>query len=701
MIDKIARWITRHTKLVILIAVLLLIPSAIGAVMTKVNYDLLSYLPNDLDSVQGQEVLDKTFHNAASSVLVIDSMPDKDIAVLKEKVQNVKGVSNVIYLRDLLDMGIPESILPDAIKDVFYSKDGKSQLLMVQYEKGGSDKETMQSIADIRSVLNKQCFLSGISVVAKDTEDLVASQLPIYVGLAVLLALIAMTLTMESWVLPEVFMLGIGFAVVYNFGTNVFLGQVSYITNSIAAVLQLGVTMDYSIFLIDRYEEQKLVHADRRDAMASAISRTFVSLTGSSLTTIFGFLALCFMRLTLGRDIGLVMAKGVVFGVLTVVILLPALILAFDKPIHRWKHKSLIPSFNGLNKFLIKHNKFFMVIFLLLFIPAVFTQSKAPTYYNLVKALPDSLPSIVSLNKMKADFDMVTTHFVVVDDSLSDHDLAEMALKMQDVDGVATVLSLNRFVGPAIPSGFLPDEIKEICKKDGKQMIMINSKYESATTEENAQIAQLNSILKSYDKNGMMTGEGVLTSDLVTIADKDFKTTSLISVAAIFIIVALIFKSLTVPTVVVAAIELAIFINEGIPFFTGIAVPFIAPIVIGCVQLGATVDYAILLTTRFREEIQNGETRKNAILIAANAADRSILTSSLVFFCATVGVYLVCDIEIIRSICSMLARGAVISGVIIIGLLTPVLYTCEKVLSKTSIGWRYPKVKKNKHNSEK
>lgn len=545
----------------------------------------------------------------------------------------------------------------------------------------------MKAIGEIRSLMNKQCFLSGLSTISLDTKELADSEAPIYIAIAIALAMVAMTLSLKSWILPWVLLLGLSLAVVYNFGTNIFFGQISYITQCIAAILQLGVTMDYSVFLVDRYEEEREKGGDHRDAMARAVSNTFLSLSGSSLTTIFGFLALCFMRLTLGRDIGLVMAKGVVLGVITVVIVLPALILAFDKPIHRFTHRSLIPSFNRMNSFILKHRRVLIAVGLLIAIPACIGQNNVTKYYNIDRGLPQDLPSIVSLNKMKDAFNMATTHFVIVDDTLPASKLTEMSAKLEQVDGIETVLSYNKFLGPAIEDSFVPEEIKEICKKDGKQLLMINSSFSAATEEENEQIDEMTAIVKSYDSGGMITGEGPLTKDLTTIADKDFIVTSILSTLAIFIIVAICFKSLTIPIVVVGSIELAIFINEAIPFFTGTVIPFIAPTVISCVQLGATVDYAILLTTRFREELQRGHDRMNAMRIAANAADRSIMSSALVFFCATFGVYLTCNIEMIKSICSMLARGSVISAIVIFFFLTPLLLVCERIISKTSLSW--------------
>lgn len=688
MINKFSRWLTHHTKLILVIAFLLLIPSAIGYFNTYVNYDILSYLPDGLDSVKGQQVLDETFHNSASSVLIVEDMAAKDVSSLKEKIAQVEGVHQVTWIDDILDIGVPADILPDEIKNVFYSPKTNATMMLVQYDHSSASDETMKAIGDIRSLMNKQCFLSGLSAISLDTRELADSEAPIYIAIAIALAMVAMTLSLKSWLLPWVLLLGLSLAVVYNFGTNVMFGQISYITQCIAAILQLGVTMDYSVFLVDRYEEERKKGGDHRDAMARAVSKTFLSLSGSSLTTIFGFLALCFMRLTLGRDIGLVMAKGVVLGVLTVIIVLPALILTFDKPIYRFTHKNLIPRFDRMNSFILRHRRALIAIGLVIAIPACIGQSNIPKYYNVDRGLPQDLPSLVSLDKMKNEFNMATTHFIIVDDSLPAGKLSELSNRLEQVDGIESVLSYNKFLGPAIEDSFIPEEIREICKKDGRQMLMLNSSYSAATTEENAQIDAITAIVKACDSGGLVTGEGPLTKDLTTIADTDFNVTSILSTLAIFLIVAICFKSLSIPIVVVGSIELAIFINESIPFFTGTVIPFIAPTVISCVQLGATVDYAILLTTRFREELQRGHDRMAAMRIAANAAGRSILSSALVFFCATFGVYLTCNIEMIKSICSMLARGSIISAVVIFFFLAPLLLACEQIISKTSLGWK-------------
>lgn len=689
MLLRFANWITHHTKLVILVAFALLVPSFFGFVGTRVNYDILTYLPENLDSAQGEKILDETFHQAASCMLIVEDMPAKDVDKLKDKINQIDGVQ-AFWISDVLGTEIPPDILPDVIKNVFFSPTTNSTMMIVQLSSGMADDATMDAIDAIKQVTGEQCFLSGMSVLNKDIRDLVEQQVPFYILIAVGLALAAMFLTMKSWVLPFVFLAGIGLAVAYNFGTNVFFGQISYITQAIAAILQLGVTMDYSIFLIDRYDEQKQIYPDKRDAMATAIKATFTSLSGSSLTTIFGFLALCFMQLTIGRDIGLVMAKGVMLGVLTVVLVLPALILTFDRLIHRFEHRTFIPNFGRLNQFLAKHHKGVTVVFFLLFIPAVFMKSQAPMYYDMMRSMPEDMPSVIGINKMKDEFNMATTHFVIVDDNLPAKELTAMAEELENVEGVTAVLSLNTFVGPAVDEEMIPDEIRSICTAAGKQMIIVNSEYESTTDEESKQLDQMNSVIKAHDPTGMITGEGALMDDLIQIGDRDIHMTGIISIAAIFIIIAILFRSISVPVITVAAIELAININEGVPYLTGNAVPFIAPIVIGCVQLGATVDYAILLTTRFREERQKGLSRQEAMIVAANSADRSVFTSALVLFCATIGVYALCDIEMISSICAMLARGSIISAVVIIFFLGPVLITLEKVIDKTTYHWLSP-----------
>ena len=678
---RIAKFIAYHPKTITIIAVLLLIPAAIGYINTFVNYDILSYLPGDLDSVKGENELDETFNSASMSFLVIEDMPSKDVAALKEKIAKVDNVSSVIWVNDIADISIPQEIIPQAVKDIFYSKDGKCTMMLIQYKYKAVTDETMKAIEDVRGLLNNQCFLSGMGVIMKDTRDLADSQAPVFIAIA----LVVMTFCMESWVEPWVLLAALCMAVVYNMGTNLIFGQISYITQCIAAILQLGVTMDYSVFLIDRFEEEK--------PMASAIQGAFLSLSGSSLTTIFGFLALCFMDLSLGKDIGLVMAKGVVFGVLTVTIVLPALVLQCDKIIHKYRHRSFIPKFDKLNNFVVNHKKVWVAIFVVLFIPSYIMQSNVNVYYSMDKMLPDDIGCIAALDKMKDEFNMATSHFIIVDDSLDASDLVKMENEIKDTAGVTNMVAYNNFVGSGIPDSMIPDELKSIAKSGGRQMILVNTSYVAATDECNEQLTKINNIVKKYDKNGYVTGEGAMYKDLIDITDHDFKLTSVLSILSIFILIAIIFKSISIPTILVMSIELAIFVNKAISFATGTTLSFIAPTIIGCVQLGATVDYAILLTTRFREEMRNGHNKLDAIKIAANASDRSIFQSALVFFGATFGVFLTCDIKIVKEVCLLLARGSLISAGVIVFMLTPLLLVLEGMIEKTTYDFLGKKLK--------
>ena len=694
MLSRLAKILTRHPSVILTVAVLLLIPSVVGYAKTRVNYDILSYLPKDLESTQGEDVLEDTFHDAATSMIVIDGMPSKDVSALKEKIKQVPGVNSAVWVDDIADISVPKEMLPDILKDTFYS--GDSTLMLVTYDGAASSDETLVALSGVRKLLDGKCFLSGISAITKDTKNLTDQELPVYVSLAVLLSIAAMMLCMESWILPLVFLLGIGFAVLYNFGTNFFLGDVSYVTQAIAGILQLGVTMDYSIFLINRYDEEKPKFSDRRDAMASAIVRTFTSLAGSSLTTIAGFFALCFMQLTLGMNIGIVMMKGVLLGVLTTVTVLPSLILVFDKPIHRFTHRSLIPNFDKGADFIFRHRKAFLTLGILLIVPAIWTQAHTEVYYDLAQSLPQDLPSIVATNKLKNTFDMSTTHFIIADDSLPSYQVKSMVSEIKKLDGVKSTLAYSDLIGPAVPDDFIPQEVKDICKKDGKQLILVNSQYKSAEDAENTQIDRITKIVKKYDSSALITGEGVLTKDLIETADTDFSVTNKISILCILLLVAFVFRSAAVPVLLVSVIELAIAINLGVPCLTGSVIPFITPTVIGCVQLGATVDYSILMTTRFQEELKAGNDRKLAIKTATATSFRAIVTSALVLFCATMGVALISKIEIIQSICSTLARGAVISALVIILILPAVLYLTEPLIAKLSYHWKTNKTNQNK-----
>jgi predicted RND superfamily exporter protein len=689
LLDQLAHLLTRKPKLVALIAVAMLIPSALGYLGTRVNYDILTYLPQDLESSRGERLLEEPFHMAATSMLIVEGMPAAYTNDLINAIKDVPNVSNALWLSNAVGIQIPIDFIPASLRDLFYT--GEATMMVIQYEKSGADQETMEAIDAIRAICNEKCFLAGFSVVIKDTKDLVDRELPIYVGLAVALSLAAMSLTMESMVLPFVFLASIGMAILYNFGTNIFLGEISYITQAIAAVLQLGVTMDYSIFLYHRYKEEQSHWDDKRDAMAKAIVAAFTSLSGSSLTTIAGFLALCFMRLTLGRDIGVVMAKGVVLGVATVVLVLPALLLLFDKQIEKHKHRSLLPDFTKLNHAVIRRRRTLTALFLILFLPAVYAQSHTGVYYKLDEALPQDMASIVANNKLKDEFDMAGSHFLLLRDDISATEMNQLESSIREVDGITSVLSYHAILGSGIPDFFIPEEVRNMLKQGGYQLLMVNSEYATASDEASAQLKTLNTLVKKYDPAALITGEAALTDDLISTSAVDFQVTNYISIGAILLIVAWVFRSLSMPVVLVAAIELAIFINQGIPYFTGTVIPFVSPTIIGCVQLGATVDYAILLATRFREELQNGKDRVTAIEIAASASDSSIITSSLVMFCATLGVGLISEIEIISSICIMLARGALISAVMSMFLMPSILCVCEPLINKTSLHWRSAK----------
>lgn len=683
---KFSKWISKHNKIVLIITVILLVPSIFGFINTRINYDILSYLPQELESVKGQNILEDVYSDAATGLLIIDGMKSKDIVDIKEKIKKVNGVDDAIWIDDALDISIPKDILPDAIKNQLFS--GDSTMLIIKYKGSTADESTLKAIGEIKTIMNKQCFLSGMSAIMEDTKNLADKEAPFYVVLAVFISLIILILTMESTAVPVIFLISIGIGILFNMGTNIFLGEISYITKALAAVLQLGVTMDYSIFLMHRYDEELLKHEEKEDAMAQAISSTMLSISGSSLTTIAGFLALCAMDLTLGTDIGIVMAKGVIIGVITAVTVLPALILTFDKLIHRFKHKTIIPNFNKLSKIVTTHYKIIIAIFFILLIPAIYGSNHTKVYYNLDKTLPKDMPSIVATNKLKDKFNMMTTHFILVKDDIKPYKAKEMEERIEKIDGITNVIGYDKILGPAIPEEFIPENIRNIFKSGGYNLILANSQYKAATDEENNQIDNINEIIKEYDQNGVVAGEGALTKDLITTSDRDFKMVSLYSIIAIFLIILVVFKSISIPILLVSAIEFAIFINMGIPYFTGTTIPFIASIVIGTIQLGATVDYAILLTSRFREELRNGHEKHEAILIAVEESAKSIVTSGLTFFGATGAVALVSDMALIRSLCFLISRGAIISMAVILLILPSFLLVLEGLINKTSIKWK-------------
>jgi len=694
MLKKIARMLTRKPLLVFLISLALLVPSALGYAATHVNYDILTYLPEDMESSKGIHLLEEPFHMAATSMLIVEDMPAAWTNDLLNEIKEVPGVSNALWLSNVVGVQVPNDMIPAEFRDIFFSHEG-STMMIIQYEKAGASDETMHAIDQVRSLLNDKCSLAGFSVGIKDTKELVDAELPLFVSLAVLFALAAMALTLESWALPLVLIANIGIAILYNFGTNVFLGQISYITQAVAAVLQLGVTMDYSIFLYRRYVEERESYEDKRDAMAVAVEAAFTSLTGSSLTTVAGFLALCAMRLTLGRDIGVVMAKGVVLGVLTVFLVLPALLLLCDKWIEKRRHKALLPSFEGVNRFIVKHRALILILTVLLVIPGWYGQKHVNMYYKLDQSLPRDLPSIMANEKLKDEFDMSTQHFIVMRDDISATDMNDMESRIKAIDGVTDVLSYHSLLGQGMPEFFIPDSVKDLLKQGGYQMMMVNSEYEVASPEVASQLDEIIAAVKQYDPQAMVTGESAMTQDLIDTTSVDFATTSYYSIAAIFLIVMILFRSLTVPVVLVAMIETAIILNQGISYFSGATVAFVIPTIVSTVQLGATVDYAILMASRFQEELRAGLDRKEAAMAAANSSDHSIITSALVMIAATMGVVAVCRIDIVNSMCFMLARGALISAIVSIFVVPAALCVFEPVFNKTSLHWKPRQGKKS------
>ena len=678
--------VVKYRVLILILGVLLLIPSVLGYLNTRVNYDVLTYLPDNIETMKGQDILVNDFGTGAFSMFIVDGMEEKDVAELKEKIEKVDHVANVIWYDSIADISVPMSMLPDDIYDVFNSDTGT--MMAIFFDEGTSSDGTMDAIAQIREIAGKQCFLSGMSAVVTDTKNLAEKETPVYVLIAVILAVIVLGLTMESFFVPLLFMLSIGMAIIYNLGSNYFMGEISYITKALAAVLQLGVTLDYSIFLMHSYEEQQVRYdGDKKRAMAHAISQTFSSVMGSSITTIAGFIALCFMSFTLGLDIGIVMVKGVIFGVIACVTILPSMILCCDKIIEKTKHKPFLPDIGRISDKVTKRYLVYVVLFLLFLFPAIYGNNHTAVYYNLDETLPKDLPSIIANEKLKEDYDMNTTHMILVDSSVSSTDVNKMIKEMDKVDGVKWELGLDSLVGPSVPSDMIPESVSSMLKNDKYQLLLVNSEYKVASDEVNAQIKTLNKILHKYDKNGMLIGEGPLTADLIDITDQDFKTVSAVSIGIIFVIILVLFKSISLPVILVGVIEFAIFVNMGIPYYTGTKLPFVASIVIGTIQLGSTVDYAILMTTRYKRERNHGANKHDAITTAHRVSAQSIMVSALSFFAATIGVGLYSNIDMISSLCILMARGALISMVVVIFVLPSMFMVFDKVIVKTSKGF--------------
>jgi hypothetical protein len=681
---KLGKKIVKFRIPILVISVLLLIPSVFGYAKTRVNYDVLSYLPEDIETMQGQDILLNDFGKGAYALFMAEGLTDHQAADLKEDLEQVDHVAQVLWYTSLSDETIPQDMLPDEVYDFFHSDNGT--LMAIFFDTTTSADETMDAIEEIRTISGENCFLSSMSAVVTDTRNLVNQELAIYVIIAVVLSCIVLAITMDSWMAPVLFMTNIGMAIIYNMGTNIFKGEISFITMALAAVLQLGVTMDYSIFLWNSYREAQGYYEDDGSAMAHAIAMTISSVTGSSLTTVAGFIALCFMTFTLGMDLGIVMAKGVILGVLSCVIILPCLILTFGKSIRKTHHKPLTLNCSKVSRFIVKHSKVLAVLVLLLWIPAIYGYSKINVYYNLDSSLPDYLPSVQSTEKLKSDYDMGTVHLLLVDENLSSKQAHKMCEEMEEVDGVQQVLGLDALLPETLPKDFLPDQVKDELASGGHQLMMISSSYRVASDEVNQQIDQLNSILKKYDQSGMLIGEAPCTRDLISITDTDFATVSMVSIGAIFILILLVLHSVSLPVLLVLAIELAIYINMSISFYTGTTLPFIASIVIGTIQLGATVDYAILMTNRYLRERTSGKEKKEAATVALETSMPSIITSALGFFAATVGVGIYSDIDLVSSLCLLMARGALISMAIVLLLLPAFYLLFDKVIFKTSWG---------------
>lgn len=671
---------------ILIISILLLIPAGLGYVNTRVNYDVLTYLPEDIETMQGQDILVKDFGTGAFSMFIVDGMEDKEVSALKAKIENVEHVQKVLWYDSLADISMPKSMIPKDVYEVFNSDTGT--MMAIFFDEGTSSDGTMEAIGEIRKLAGKQCFLSGMSAIVTDTKNLAEKETPLYVLIAVVLAVIVLGLTMDSYFIPLLFMLSIGMAIVYNLGSNYFFGEISYITKALAAVLQLGVTLDYSIFLMHSYEEQQVrYNGDKERAMAHAISQTFSSVIGSSVTTVAGFIALCFMTFTLGMDIGVVMVKGVILGVIACVTILPSMILCCDKWIMKTMHKPFLPDIGKISDKVTKRYMIYVILFLVLLFPAIYGNNHTAVYYNLDETLPKDLPSIIANEKLKKDYDMNTTHMILVDSSVESADVAKMIDKMDDVDGVKWALGLDALIGPAIPQDMIPNSVTDMLMNDKYQLLLVNSEYKVASDELNAQIKDLNKILHKYDKGGMLIGEGPLTADLIDITDTDFKTVSMVSIGIIFVIILILFKSISLPVILVGVIEFAIFVNMGIPYYTGTKLPFVASIVIGTIQLGSTVDYAILMTTRYKRERNHGAEKYDAITTAHRASAQSIMVSALSFFAATIGVGLYSNIDMISSLCILMARGAIISMIVVIFVLPSMFMVFDKVIVKTSKGF--------------
>lgn len=685
---KFGKWVVKCRIPILILAVALLVPSLIGMIMTRINYDMLTYLPGDIDTVVGQDILMDEFGKGAFSFVIIEGMDPEDVSSLREDISHVDHVDTVLWYDDFADVSVPMEILPSKLYDAFNS--GDSTMLAIFFDTSTSSDDTMEAITAIRSIAGKQCFVSGMSAMVTDLKDLCEKEEPIYVGIAVALACVAMMIFMDNWITPFVFLMSIGMAILLNMGTNYFLGEISYLTKALSAVLQLAVTMDYSIFLWHSYEEQKSMYEDNKEAMAVAINNTLTSVVGSSITTVAGFIALCFMSYTLGLDLGIVMAKGVILGVIGCVTTLPSMILVLDKLLQKTSHKSLLPDMGKVASGITKVFPVFLILFLGLILPSYlsYKATNNEVYYDLGETLPEDMAYVVANSKLQEDFGVGATHMVLVSTNVSDTDVRAMIHEMENVEGIKYALGLESVVGPLVPEEMLPESVKEVLKSDDWELLLVNSEYKTATDEVNAQINELNTILKKYDSKGMLIGEAPCTKDLIETTDEDFKVVNTVSIVAIFVIIALVEKSITLPLILVAVIELSIFINLGLAHLTGTSLPFIAPICISTIQLGATVDYAILMTTRYKQERYEGRDKREAVTNALKVSIPSIIVSAMGLFSATFGVALYSDVDIISSLCDLMARGAIVSMFAVILFLPAMFMLFDKMICVTSIGFR-------------
>ncbi len=684
--NKLSHMIVKLRYVILIAAIALLVPAAIGYFNTRVNYDILTYLPEDIETMKGQDILLDQFGTGSFVLYVAEGMEEKDVADLKSQIENVDHVADVLWYDSIMDISVPMEMIPSEVYDAFNSDD--ATMMFIIFDEGTSSDGTMQAIEDIRKISNKQCFMSGMSAIVTDTKNMAMAETPIYVGIAVLLAVIVLSLTMDSYLIPVFFLLSIGMAIVYNMGTNVFKGEISFITQSLSAVLQLGVTLDYSIFLWHSYQEELENNDNKNDAMANAITSTFQSVIGSSITTVAGFIALCFMSFTLGIDLGVVMAKGVVFGVIGCVTILPSMILIFDNLIEKTRHKPLMPEFNRIPKFVARHYGIFFAIFLVLLFPAIYGNNHTSVYYDLTQTLPDKLESVQGANKVDEEFDMNSAYMLLVDKDLDTASMTKMIKELKNTDGILAVLGTDSILGPAFPREFIPEDLLSDLESDEWKMVLLTTDYKIASDEINAQIDAVNNIVKSYDPNAMVVGEAPCTKDLITITNHDFQVVNTVSIGLVFLIIAFVLKSVSLPFILVAVIEFAIFVNMGLPYYTHTVIPFISSVVIGTIQLGATVDYAILMTTRYLSERNAGHDKKEATLIALSTSMKSVVVSALSFFAATFGVGLISSIDMIGSLCNLMARGAIISMFTVLLVLPAMYMLFDKLIMKTTFGMK-------------